>query len=215
MLRRPWSDRFAARGRPRNPGSTADDPSRNKAEVTLKSDDRLRLGGAEADFATNRVRAPDGTVTTLRRQTAAVLRALAARRGRNASKAELFAEVWGDIAVTDDSLTQCVTEIRRALGSARGVLVTVARDGYRLEAEAALPEAGRGARWRVAAGAGLLVLIVAGGAGALWPGRTGPISPQSRCCSSRTSRAGHDGSGWGGGSRPRSGRIWRGARESW
>ena len=41
--------------------------------------------------------------------------------------------VWGDLAVTDDSLVQCIHEIRRALDDGgRSLLRTVPRRGYRL-----------------------------------------------------------------------------------
>ena len=47
------------------------------------------------------------------------------------SRDALLTAVWGDVAVTDDSLTQCISEIRRALGpSAAGLLRTHARRGY-------------------------------------------------------------------------------------
>jgi TolB-like protein len=171
MLRLPWSDRFAAPGQRGEAAPGAAPGSRRKVEDTLKPDGLLRLRGAEADLLTNRVRAPDGTVTQLRRQSAAVLRVLAARRGRTVSKAELWGEVWSGVAVTDDSLTQCVSEIRRALGSARGVVVTLAREGFRLEAETDLTEPpasdrGRPFLWKTLALAGLVAVAVAG-AGAL------------------------------------------------
>ena len=41
--------------------------------------------------------------------------------------------VWGDVLVTEDSLTQCVADIRRAIGDEdRRVLRTVPRKGYLL-----------------------------------------------------------------------------------
>ena len=33
--------------------------------------------------------------------------------------------VWGEVAVTDDSLVQCLVEIRRALGETQDVIKTV------------------------------------------------------------------------------------------
>jgi DNA-binding winged helix-turn-helix (wHTH) protein len=101
----------------------------------------LRIRGAVADLASGLVRAPDGTETELRRQSAAMLGALAARRGEIVGKDALHAAVWGDVAVTDDSLVQCIADIRRALGPARDALHTLPRRGYRLEAEGAPPPA--------------------------------------------------------------------------
>ena len=92
-----------------------------------------------AELRDGRIRAPDGTVTELRPQSAEVLRVLAARRGETVGKDELHAAVWGDIAVTDDSLVQCVADIRRSLGSARDAVRTVAKRGYRLTPEAPAP----------------------------------------------------------------------------
>jgi DNA-binding NarL/FixJ family response regulator len=45
-----------------------------------------------------------------------VLRLLASRPSVLVTKDELMQAVWPDIAVTDDSLVQCITEIRKALG---------------------------------------------------------------------------------------------------
>jgi adenylate cyclase len=53
--------------------------------------------------------------------------------GRLVSKDDIIAKVWDDVAVTEDSLTQCVTDIRKALGDDdRRVLRTVPRKGYLL-----------------------------------------------------------------------------------
>jgi pimeloyl-ACP methyl ester carboxylesterase len=92
----------------------------------------LHLCGAWLDPVAGRIRAPDGTETVLRAQSAAVLRALARRWGDAVGKNALFAEVWGDIAVTEDSLVQCIVDIRRALGSAREAVRTLSGRGYML-----------------------------------------------------------------------------------
>ncbi len=121
------------------------------------------IRGAVVDLARGSVHAPDGKVTDLRRQSAEVLRVLVSRRGETVGKDALHAAVWGDIAVTDDSLVQCVADIRRALGSARGALRTVPREGYRLEpeeTEAAGPAAGR-RRWQAVALAAAAVVLAA------------------------------------------------------
>jgi TolB-like protein len=46
---------------------------------------------------------------------AGVLAALAARAGELVTKQELFASLWRDTAVSDDALTSCVQELRKAL----------------------------------------------------------------------------------------------------
>jgi len=45
----------------------------------------------------------------------AVLGALVTRAGRPVAKEELFAIVWLDTLVSDDALTACIREIRKAL----------------------------------------------------------------------------------------------------
>jgi TolB-like protein len=46
---------------------------------------------------------------------AAVLSVLVSRAGQPVTKEELFASVWSDAVVSDDALTSCVQELRRAL----------------------------------------------------------------------------------------------------
>jgi TolB-like protein/DNA-binding winged helix-turn-helix (wHTH) protein/Tfp pilus assembly protein PilF len=51
--------------------------------------------------------------------------------GRLISKAELIQALWPDTAVTDDSLVQCMMEVRRALNDeAQQIIKTVPRRGY-------------------------------------------------------------------------------------
>src|SRR5215813_12610927 len=48
-------------------------------------------------------------------KSAAVLRVLAERAGHPVTKEDLFAAVWKDTIVSDDALTSCIQELRRAL----------------------------------------------------------------------------------------------------
>jgi Tol biopolymer transport system component/DNA-binding winged helix-turn-helix (wHTH) protein len=60
-----------------------------------------------------------------------VLLYLVEHHGRVVSKTELTRAVWPDVAVMDNTLAQCLVEIRRALGDASQQLIrTVARRGY-------------------------------------------------------------------------------------
>jgi adenylate cyclase len=87
---------------------------------------------------------PDGTHILLRPKTSEVLAYLANNPRRLISRAELLEAVWPDVFVTDHSLTQCVGEIRQAFGSeTAGLLRTVSRRGYVLEADPILEDGSR------------------------------------------------------------------------
>jgi adenylate cyclase len=67
----------------------------------------------------------------LRPKAMTLLTHLIRNAGRVISKDELVATVWPDVIVSDDSLTQCMKDIRRALGSeAEGLIRTILRRGY-------------------------------------------------------------------------------------
>lgn len=104
--------------------------------------DRLVLRTAVVDFQREEVRGPAGTRIDLRPRAFAVLRCLAANAERLVSKDDLLAECWPGVAVSEDSLAQCISEIRQALGDgARSVIRTVPRRGYLLRPpEAAVSE---------------------------------------------------------------------------
>ena len=151
------------------PSPTRGEPSRKTSENPPKPSSMVRIGGAEVDLPRGLVWAPDGTRTELRRQSADVLAVLIARRGQALSKEELHAAVWGSVAVTDDSLVQCVGDIRRALGTARDALRTMPKLGYCLEPETLpvnpRPEGSPSGRWpsrRTVAAVALALLLVAG-----------------------------------------------------
>src|SRR3954452_4583123 len=76
-----------------------------------------------------------GTRIELRNRSFGVLRHLATNAGRLVTKDELLEVNWPGVTVTDDSLTQCISEIRRALGDAgRDLVRTVPRRGYMIVA---------------------------------------------------------------------------------
>lgn len=96
---------------------------------------RLRLGPVVFEAERGRIVHPDGAVTELRPKSAEVLRFLATHAGRLVTRAELLDAVWPDVFVTDDSLTQCITEVRRALGPVASAMIrTQPRRGYVLDA---------------------------------------------------------------------------------
>ena len=76
----------------------------------------------------------DGRSGTLRPRTSSVLGFLLDHAGEVVSKETLLREVWSDLVVTENSLAQCIKEIRRELGDAQeAVLKTVHRRGYLIE----------------------------------------------------------------------------------
>ncbi|MBX6374653.1 MAG: winged helix-turn-helix domain-containing protein [Acetobacteraceae bacterium] len=82
-----------------------------------------------------------GNRTELRPKSAEVLRFLAENAGHVVSRDALMSAVWPNVFVTDDSITQCITEIRRALGvEAARLLRTFPRRGYLLDAQVARQE---------------------------------------------------------------------------
>lgn len=77
----------------------------------------------------------DGDPIALRPKTFALLLHLADRAGMVVGKQELLDVVWPGVIVTDDSLTQAVSELRGALGDREQALIrTVSKRGYRLDA---------------------------------------------------------------------------------
>jgi TolB-like protein/DNA-binding winged helix-turn-helix (wHTH) protein/Tfp pilus assembly protein PilF len=77
----------------------------------------------------------DGAEVALRPKTFGVLRHLAENAGRLVPKEDLFAAVWPNLVVTDDTLVQSIGELRRALGDdGTRIIKTIPRRGYRFEA---------------------------------------------------------------------------------
>ena len=71
-----------------------------------------------------------------------VLRYLVENADRVVTREELIKAVWTEVIVTDDSLTQCVTDARHALGDDRQTIIkTVPRRGYRFAAPVSRPAA--------------------------------------------------------------------------
>lgn len=78
----------------------------------------------------------DGKEVKLRPKSFEVLRHLVENAGRLVKKDDVMKAVWPDSFVTDDSLVQCLIEIRRALGDdLHHYIKTVPRRGYIFEAE--------------------------------------------------------------------------------
>jgi TolB-like protein/DNA-binding winged helix-turn-helix (wHTH) protein/Tfp pilus assembly protein PilF len=114
-----------------------------------------------------------GSDIKLRPKSFEVLRYLAERHGRLVSKNELLDSIWPNVVVTDDAVTQCLIDIRRAIGDqSQDMIRTIPRRGYifdvtvtkSLGADAPTDESSHFSiipgvlRWRPAATLALIVL---------------------------------------------------------
>lgn len=98
-----------------------------------RSQRQVRLPLHIVDLAADELRGTSGDHVDLRPRSYAVLRLLAENAGRLVTKDAIIAKVWDDVAVTEDSLTQCIADIRKVIGDDdRRVLRTVPRKGYLL-----------------------------------------------------------------------------------
>src|SRR5712672_3175536 len=93
----------------------------------------LRFDRFALDLARGCLRAGDQEID-LRPKTFEVLCYLAENAARLVSKQELFEAVWPDVSVGDDSLVQCIRELRQKLGDDdRRLIKTVSGRGYLLD----------------------------------------------------------------------------------
>ena len=142
----------------------------------------LRIGDWRLDPQTGQL-TRDQQVERLEARTLRLLQYLANRPGETVSVEELLDNVWSGVVVTQDSVYQAVTALRRLLGDdAKNprYIATVPRLGYRLvapvsawsddPASARIAAALPGRRWMSSAiGASLFaLLLIALLAGALW-----------------------------------------------
>lgn len=90
----------------------------------------LALGSCELDLARGLL-LRDGKPVALRSKAFDLLTYLSRNVGRVATKSELMSAVWPDVFVTEDSLTQAVRELRKALqDESQTIIRTVAKRGY-------------------------------------------------------------------------------------
>jgi DNA-binding winged helix-turn-helix (wHTH) protein/tetratricopeptide (TPR) repeat protein len=95
-----------------------------------------RFAGFEFDRLRAELRGPDGKAIKLRPKTFDMLALFAANAGRIISKQELMEAVWPNVHVGEDSLFQCIRELRTALGDdQRQVIKLVSGRGYMFDVE--------------------------------------------------------------------------------
>ncbi len=94
----------------------------------------FRFADAEFEQLSGTLRVA-GIERRLRPQTAAVLVKLLEHAGQLVTHDKVIQTVWGDTIVTDNSLAQCISEIRSQLGPSRdGVIQTIPQRGYIFQA---------------------------------------------------------------------------------
>lgn len=158
----------------------------------------------EFDLVRSELKGADGTPITLRPKAEQLLRHFISDPGRLFSREELMDVLWPAAVVTDDSLVQCVGELRSALDDRSQALIrTLPRRGYRFDATVSpvapallppvLPEAADEAQpsttddampssssRRPTRGVLMSVVAIAVAAGALvWAVKPGPARPMS------------------------------------
>ena len=135
----------------------------------MGADQVLRFDRFTLDCADGRLRA-DGVDVELRPKSFDVLRLLVQNAGRLVSKDEMARAVWPNVVATDDSLAQCISDVRKALGDdGQRFIKTVPRRGYvfvaevEVEGEAQAPprDSKVVGRRPVAWAAGLALVVVA------------------------------------------------------
>lgn len=101
--------------------------------MTGRSMSMYEFAGHMLDLRQGRLRNRNGDVT-LRPKSLALLIYFLQNPGRVIAKHELIAAVWPDVTVSDDSLSQCLKDIRARLGpDAEDFIRTVPRRGYILD----------------------------------------------------------------------------------
>src|SRR5262245_9070692 len=86
--------------------------------------------GSELDLIRGCLRSAKGEIE-LRRKSFELLLYLIENAGRLISKDELVNAVWPNVIVSDDSLAQCVSDLRNAFNDRdRRIIETVPRRGY-------------------------------------------------------------------------------------
>ena len=98
--------------------------------------EKLQVGDWTVEPALNQLSLAGRTVK-LEPKAMAVLVYLAEHAGQVVSREALLSSVWSGVVVSDDSLTQVVIKLRKALGEKQAYIQTIAKGGYRLVAPVA------------------------------------------------------------------------------
>jgi DNA-binding winged helix-turn-helix (wHTH) protein len=100
-----------------------------------RQDAVYRFVGFALDPAHAALRGPDGVAIELRPKSYAALLHLVRNPGRLVTREALLDAVWPGVTVGDEAITQCVRDVRRALGeTGPALLPTPPRRSYMLDA---------------------------------------------------------------------------------
>ena len=114
----------------RNISEITDRPAALPTSLAVEGRRQLCFAGFTVDLSRLSL-LRDGEPLSLRRQSFDVLRYLVEHPGRVISKDELIQKVWPHALVTDDSLVQCVKDVRAAMAdTGHRIIRTVPRRGY-------------------------------------------------------------------------------------
>jgi DNA-binding winged helix-turn-helix (wHTH) protein/tetratricopeptide (TPR) repeat protein len=131
----------------------------------------FRIGECLIEPRQNRIVRPDAQLH-LEPRVMDVLVCLAERAGEVVSRETLNEQVWGKVVVTDQAVTNCISELRQQLGDGPGhrVIETIPKRGYRLSAPVQLAQAEPATRpastrrWLFAAGVLAATVLLLGAA---------------------------------------------------
>lgn len=164
------------RGEQLNPASATHEPS----GVASDGERVVSFAGFVFEPARQELRKGDVFVP-LSPKSLALLRYFLSHEGRVLGKDELIPALWGAVVVTDDSLVQCVKDLRNALGDKdQQIIKTLPRRGYMFDArvtpvqppsvdqETRNPARTTRPRWWWWSGVGVLTLALLLAGGAAW-----------------------------------------------
>ena len=116
----------------------ADNPLTNQG-----SNNRIRLNQVLVDFAALKLQI-DGIWYDIEARQLALLRLLIEHQGQAVSRQQIMDKIWPDVVVSDNSVSQAVTQLRKSLQEPKDsptFIRTVPRKGYQLVADIHYPDA--------------------------------------------------------------------------
>ncbi len=106
---------------------------------TVPAATTYRFDGFVLDLGRGTLLNMAGVEVPLRRQSFELLRFLVENAGRLLDRDTINRAIWGDIVVSDDSIAQCIRDIRRALGDQASRSSRLSpRRGYLMAADVAM-----------------------------------------------------------------------------